>query len=157
MCSLALFYLKIGISQLARKKVSTCVIIFSLSLSFLILCIGLTIVRISPMLVYSICEYNIGRRDIFLQSNYDIRLMMFDTDKIEETLRNNSMPGAPVNLRYHRFGNLHPISVFRRERVREQPELLRAISEGQRVQRDLLRRMQPVSRAGGLHRPRNGI
>ena len=71
---------------LARKKTSTCVIIFSLCLSFLILCIGLTVVGISPMLVYSICEYNIGRRDIFLQSNFDIRLMMFDLEKIQTTL-----------------------------------------------------------------------
>jgi hypothetical protein len=87
MCSLALFYLKLGISQLARKKGSSCIIIFSMSLSFLILSIGLTIVHISPMLVYSICEYNIGRRDIFLQSNFDIRLMMFDEQKIEDTLQ----------------------------------------------------------------------
>ena len=98
MCSLALFYLKLGISQLARKKASTCVIIFSLNLSFLILCIGLTVIDISPMLVYSICEYNIGRRDIFLQANYDIRLMMFDTDKIENTLEKEGKVEKKVKI-----------------------------------------------------------
>lgn len=89
MLVLSLFYLKLGVSQLARKKASTCVILFALSLSFLILTIGLTIMKMSPLLVYSICEYNIGRRDLFLQSSYDIRLMMFDLDKVRTTLADN--------------------------------------------------------------------
>lgn len=45
--------------------------------------------KMSPLLVYSICEYNIGRRDLFLQSSYDIRLMMFDLDQVKDTLLKN--------------------------------------------------------------------
>jgi hypothetical protein len=70
-----------------RKKGSTCVITMGLVLSFLILTIGLTVMSFSPILVYSICEYNIGRRDLFLQSNYDIRLMAFEVEKVKLTLQ----------------------------------------------------------------------
>lgn len=87
MFGLVVFYLKLGLSQLMRKKGSTCVIIMGLVLSFLILTIGLTVMSFSPILVYSICEFNIGRRDLFLQSNYDIRLMAFEIEKIKLTLQ----------------------------------------------------------------------